>query len=109
MACILPFIELEYSSSAPIPFHCLYPATGICFRSEPQYMTELANEMKDVVPRLSYQAGSGMFPEPCVCKKNFIFLKYVNESLAQISPYRCLAQKLLYKLFAWIFTTDNVN
>ncbi|XP_053397741.1 RING finger protein 17-like isoform X2 [Mercenaria mercenaria] len=33
--------------------------------SEPQNITELANEMSDVVPRLSYQAGSGSFPEPC--------------------------------------------
>jgi hypothetical protein len=36
-------------------------------RSEPQNITELAEEMSDVVPRLSYQAGGGSFPEPCVC------------------------------------------
>jgi len=45
----------------------LKPMNHYYCRSKPQHMDEVSSGMQEVVPRLSYQVGSGSFPEPCVC------------------------------------------
>ncbi|KAL4233198.1 Ring finger protein [Mactra antiquata] len=46
--------------------------------SRPQRMTELSSQMNEYTPRLSYQVGDGMFPEPCDAEHQPVYWKSRN-------------------------------